>query len=372
MCTHVCFLIPSHARSPARTSTPHVPPLHSAAQFARLTKRLNRIMTTLERASPDMLALIFVFAVALVAFSITGVLIFGSDLPQFGGFLGALGAQYDAVFGSFDSQQLYTANRFVGHFFLGVWLVLSMVMCNLMISILSHHYAVVCHEEELGSAAGGSAGGTGGAMLARLGREFNSWQVPPQPHARPPKAGISLLAAGNDAGVATVTTVTESLRQQAVERDARGPRVALPGALDTSAADQHPLGDLTSEAWEHLGGGGVRGRGMGEDGRGNMEEMKAAVLQIMKTQDSLVSSLAQVSKTVSELSSAGLVAGSGGLVPGGGEAGATLGPDATPSDWANLSSSTGFVSSTAGGSSLRAKAGLASLMADKAIVDDDC
>ena len=80
---------------------------------------------------------------------------------------------------------------------------------------------------------------------------------------------------------------------------------------------------------------------------------------------------AQVSKTISELSSAGLVAGSGGLVPGGGEAGATLGPDATPSDWANLSSSMGFVSSTAGGSSLRAKAGLASLMADKAIVDDD-
>ena len=370
MCTHVCLLIPSHARSLARTSTPHVPPLHSAAQFARLTKRLNRVMTTLERASPDMLALVFVFAVALVAFSITGVLIFGSDLPQFGGFLGALGAQYDAVFGSFDSQQLYTANRFVGHFFLGAWLVLSLVMCNLMISILSHHYAVVCHEEELGSAAGGSAGGTGGAMLARLGREFNSWQVPPQPHARPPKAGISLLAAGNDTA-ATVTTVTESLRQQAVERDARGSRVALPGALDTSAGDQHLLNDLTSDAWEHLGGGGVRGRGIGEDGRGNVEEMKAAVMQIMKTQDSLVSSLAQVSKTISELSSAGLVAGSGGLVPGGGEAGATLGPDATPSDWANLSSSMGFVSSTAGGSSLRAKAGLASLMADKAIVDDD-
>lgn len=50
-------------------------------KFARLTHRLNRIAMTLERALPDVLALLFVFAVSLVAFSITGVLIFGSDLP---------------------------------------------------------------------------------------------------------------------------------------------------------------------------------------------------------------------------------------------------------------------------------------------------
>merc|ERR1719183_1197360 len=111
-------------------------------KFARLTKRLNRIVSTLARAFPDILALLFVFAVVLVAFSITGVLIFGSDLPEYGGFLGSLGSLYDAFHGQFDSTRLHAANRFIGHFFIGAWLAISvLVLMNLLIGILAHNYA---------------------------------------------------------------------------------------------------------------------------------------------------------------------------------------------------------------------------------------
>jgi len=62
---------------------------------------------------PDIVALLFLAAVVTVAFSVTGVLIFGSRLPEYGTFLGAVGAQYDALFGQFDSGRMHDANRCV-------------------------------------------------------------------------------------------------------------------------------------------------------------------------------------------------------------------------------------------------------------------
>lgn len=58
--------------------------------------------------------------------------------PEYGGFLGSLGAQYDALFGQFDTDRLYKANRFIGHFFMCAWLTVSVVvLLNLLVGIMS-------------------------------------------------------------------------------------------------------------------------------------------------------------------------------------------------------------------------------------------
>jgi len=76
-------------------------------------------------------------------------------------------------------------------------------------------------------------------------------------------------------------------------------------------------------------------------------------------------SMAGLSKTVDEVKKE--VA----LQPGREGKGIRLGPDASPSDWANHQAQSGFVSSTAAGSSLRSKPGLsASLEAGKLLIDD--
>ena len=57
---------------------------------------------------------------------------------EYGGFLGALGAQYDALFGQFDTDKLYRANRFIGHFFMCAWLTVSViVLLNLLVGIMA-------------------------------------------------------------------------------------------------------------------------------------------------------------------------------------------------------------------------------------------
>mmetsp|Transcript_20117 Transcript_20117/g.45771 ORF Transcript_20117/g.45771 Transcript_20117/m.45771 type:complete len:564 (-) Transcript_20117:443-2134(-) len=119
-------------------------------KFARLTTRLNRIAFTLKRAFPDVIAFVFIFLVAWIAYSITGVLILGSDLPEYSDFLGAFGASFNAMFGNFDAQRLYNANRFIGPFYMFSWLALScLLLLNLLLAILAHHFAAVCSAQDL-------------------------------------------------------------------------------------------------------------------------------------------------------------------------------------------------------------------------------
>jgi len=119
--------------------------------------------------------------------------------------------------------------------------------------------------------------------------------------------------------------------------------------------DQFPPRGLT------LGGGNVARTS--EDG--NIQEMKLALLEISSKQEFLVSTLLQLTKTVSELSK-------GVMVPPHAQRGSDkLASDASPSDWANHQANSNFVSSTAAGSSLRAKPGLSvSLEAEKTLVGD--
>ena len=137
--------------------------------------------------------------------------------------------------------------------------------------------------------------------------------IKPKPYAKPPEPGLSLTAGVQLDPLAPlpgVPSILESLeklerQRQDVEEMSRTQVSAIVGA-DARAGASRAVDDAS------------------------MQEIKLALLKISGAQEALSQNVAQLTKTVAELSKN---AGSAPRAQGGGAAG--LGPDATPSDWAN-------------------------------------
>ena len=101
-----------------------------------------QLSLTVESAGPDIFNFAIIFATCATGFSFSAVILFSDELKEYATFLGAVGCLMNAIFGNFNSDELYNANRVVGVAFIYLWLVLAnTLLLNFCIAILSHHYS---------------------------------------------------------------------------------------------------------------------------------------------------------------------------------------------------------------------------------------
>ncbi len=111
-------------------------------KYGKGTKRLFQLSLAVESAGPDIFNFAVIFAACASGFSFSAVILFSDELGDYATFLGAMGRLMNAIFGNFDTSQLYMANRVVGVPFMYLWLLLSnTLLLNFCIAILSHHYS---------------------------------------------------------------------------------------------------------------------------------------------------------------------------------------------------------------------------------------
>jgi hypothetical protein len=119
----------------------HVPRF-KLIKYGKGTKRLVQLSLAVESAGPDIFNFAIIFAACSSGFSFSAVILFSDELDDYATFLGAMGRLMNAIFGNFDTNQLYMANRVVGVPFIYLWLLLSnTLLLNFCIAILSHHYS---------------------------------------------------------------------------------------------------------------------------------------------------------------------------------------------------------------------------------------
>jgi hypothetical protein len=110
-------------------------------KYGKGTKRLVQLSLTVESAGPEIFNFAIIFAICATGFSFSAVILFSDELNDYGTFLGAIGCLMNAIFGNFNSLELYNANRVVGVAFIYLWLMLAnTLLLNFCIAILSHHY----------------------------------------------------------------------------------------------------------------------------------------------------------------------------------------------------------------------------------------
>lgn len=117
-------------------------PRFKLIKYGKGTRRLVRLSLAVESAGPDILNFAVLFTACASGFSFSAVILFSDELDDYATFLGAMGCLMNAIFGNFDTNQLYVANRVVGVPFIYLWLLLSnTLLLNFCIAILSHHYS---------------------------------------------------------------------------------------------------------------------------------------------------------------------------------------------------------------------------------------
>jgi hypothetical protein len=120
-----------------------------------------QLSLAVESAGPDIFNFAVIFTACASGFSFSAVIIFSDELDDYATFLGAMGSLMNAIFGNFDTNQLYMANRVVGVPFIYLWLLLSnTLLLNFCIAILSHHYSACTRDLSSSRAVERNAGGS--------------------------------------------------------------------------------------------------------------------------------------------------------------------------------------------------------------------
>eukprot|EP00284_Hemiselmis_tepida_P006258 CAMPEP_0174917916 /NCGR_PEP_ID=MMETSP1355-20121228/2778_1 /TAXON_ID=464990 /ORGANISM="Hemiselmis tepida, Strain CCMP443" /LENGTH=752 /DNA_ID=CAMNT_0016163065 /DNA_START=216 /DNA_END=2470 /DNA_ORIENTATION=- len=118
-------------------------------RYVTITVRLERLFMSLARATPDLITYLFLFALWMYAFSVAGILMFGNELDEFADAGMAILTCNRVMFGEFDFDGLYRANRVLGWMWLfGFSWTAIIILLNFFVAILCEVYAQVMEEYE--------------------------------------------------------------------------------------------------------------------------------------------------------------------------------------------------------------------------------
>ncbi len=99
-------------------------------KFAAVTHKLEKLFKALSRSIPAALDLLFVYFILIVAFSVSGHILFGHDVPLFESMMSSLLSSIRvALFGDYDWDSLYESNRTMGP----IWVVLFMLASGIFL-----------------------------------------------------------------------------------------------------------------------------------------------------------------------------------------------------------------------------------------------
>jgi len=119
-------------------------------KFVAVTAKLKKLFKALARSIPAAIDLLFVYLVLIVAFAVSGVIIFGNDVPLFTTVVNSFWSSIRvALFADYDWDAMYISNRLLGPIWIFLFTLVSQIfLINFLVGIFCEVYAEVMGEEE--------------------------------------------------------------------------------------------------------------------------------------------------------------------------------------------------------------------------------
>ena len=121
-------------------------------KYAAVTHKLEKLFEAIGKSIPAALDLLFVYFIMIVAFAVSGHIIFGNDVPAYATMLLALMSSIRvALFGEYDWDSMYNSNRLLGPIWVFLFMLASGIfLINFLIGIFCEVYAEVMSAEDDG------------------------------------------------------------------------------------------------------------------------------------------------------------------------------------------------------------------------------
>ena len=111
-------------------------------KYISVTKKLTRIAKALGKASPDIVAFLFVFCILFIAFGISGHLLFGNDVALFGSVGAAFMTLFRMMLGDWDYKAIAMSAPIMGPIWFIIWVACgTIIMLNFIIGVLGESYS---------------------------------------------------------------------------------------------------------------------------------------------------------------------------------------------------------------------------------------
>lgn len=121
-------------------------------KFVAVTHKLEKLFEALYKSIPAAMDLLFVYFIIIVAFAVSGHIIFGSDVPLFDNMTNSFWSSVRvALFGDYDWDSMYLSNRVLGPIWIFLFMLASGIfLINFLVGIFCEVYAEVMSEEDDG------------------------------------------------------------------------------------------------------------------------------------------------------------------------------------------------------------------------------
>ena len=118
----------------------------------RFNRRMSLLASTLKNAGKEMRTFSVVFFITISAYSQLAYVVFGSHLASYNNFMTTLESLLSLLLGSFDYEELATANPYLGPFFFFSFILLMVFMLtNMFVSIINDTFSAVKEDVNLQS-----------------------------------------------------------------------------------------------------------------------------------------------------------------------------------------------------------------------------
>ena len=121
-------------------------------KFVAVTHKLEKLFEAIVKSIPAAMELLFVYFIFVLAFAVSGLIVFGNDVPLFANLeLSIVSSVRVALFQDYDWDAMYASNRYLGP----AWIILFMLvsgifLINFLVGIFCEVYAEVMGEEDDG------------------------------------------------------------------------------------------------------------------------------------------------------------------------------------------------------------------------------